>query len=1210
MKTWGDQYRLFLIYKDLLVDDTVAGSPLVSKSRTIALHLWAAHPECSPRDFGLDPERLSSLELPPVGTLGQMELFQARHGNPRCERSVPSGAAVWGWWRKPWESHHQILDRLAAAIDGGFYPQVLLYNQYVRRLFHARLFDLYFEPGLTTVVIPEPWTHACPRYYRDRPHLCGAFFVLEIDAKEMDASEIERLFIDSASFDAQEINTFCVIPPPGDVATKFRSMIDRPPTRANLRTVELTMFLLRSVPKRAETTLLFESADTPDEELTAAFSETEWTDLLGVLRKATPTAWARLRNYPEALKALGEKARIECSRLTRFDFELFAAAMASTELASILHNQQLPDGLSELGVKLREWVTEPEERAARISAAEVFKSAWQVARKRFGLAQLQDSYFDALPALEAISNAVKHELGKKFYRDHLSHNVRAALLAAELVSQYYVPSDDGIRRPVVGFFSGLFHDLALPVTAFPDTIGGIADALSKAQGIRALLPAGRPGVPTIIDKAELKKSLSYVAMLSAVRNLGTAFLEESFRPWEGVGRILEKVDTEILLEEMLCATSDEHALVSSALLFDYAVRGVGNAAINDFDTGVRTLLSRLTGPAATTAGREFACILQAMALHDRRAAAEHHGVTEPPIGIPKPLEFGNFALPALVSVADEFQEWGRTLGKLNEIGATDGRVVVERPRIKAEFELAGNSGLFTSVPFSLLEYCLGKTRTVGRFLWESGERVELHLKLLRLQAFEASYLGTGPDCRINFSGAFEQSLFAIDGSQDERRHTVTGSRGSEVFSLGPVSAGRKRDILFLRGKQEVLDRLRHRCSQGLKLQSLEVNEIKVTMRFSDATELSGRPERYHFGQLAETSTPADRLPLKERASVLEIDDVTDDYNANYFGTAVETEPQNSPYGHFLDFDWRFTSRTCRALVEFARARAQERSGEICYLGCPSLAVWHHRLYPAETNWLLLDRGHYAVDQWLGSLIPENRFRPYDVFDVPKTSFRSRFSLVLTDPPWYAPHYEIFCRRADALLAAEGILGVTYYPRSLDEGKYERFQEIIFNGAIRDLRPFGALEIDYLVPEFEKAAFIFRQFEHPSLSIYRPGFMDFYQAPAGRETTISQKPLEREANAGLLLRLEMGQGHHLLARSEADLQTALPTFVKPLRLGIKRLRQIPEDFLAWTTRNLVLRATKETTQWKLDSLGEITAIVQEIEEKGGVPLVVSDETLTE
>ena len=109
----------------------------------------------------------------------------------------------------------------------------------------------------------------------------------------------------------------------------------------------------------------------------------------------------------------------------------------------------------------------------------------------------------------------------------------------------------------------------------------------------------------------------------------------------------------LLFEELLCAGTDEHALTSAALMFDAAVN---SAKHKGFDTGVRSLLSRMNGPDADPKAIELACILQSMALHDRKAAVLYHPVNEPPTETPKALYWSGFRMPIIVNIADEFQE--------------------------------------------------------------------------------------------------------------------------------------------------------------------------------------------------------------------------------------------------------------------------------------------------------------------------------------------------------------------------------------------------------------------------------------------------------------------------------------------------------------------------------------------------------------------------
>ena len=308
--------------------------------------------------------------------------MEVEAGNARCQRALPQGACAWGWWRKPWESHHGLLERLSAATREGSRPQVLLYNQYLRRLYKASLHDFYFEPGLTTVAIPAPWRSACPPYYRDKHHLCGAFFALEIDPNECDARELDVMLIDSASLEFPFSSGVSVLSPPLDVPNIFRGMVDRPPKRAELRSVELSMFLLRSFNQRDSTAALIEAPDATDEQIALAVADTEWDDLTEVFCSATPAAWARLSGQPKALAELGIKARTANGRLTRMDFYLFSEAVACPSMRPLLLSG--PD-FSQLGAALRAWVTEQKRGRCPEESKRGLQTAWTAAAARYDL---------------------------------------------------------------------------------------------------------------------------------------------------------------------------------------------------------------------------------------------------------------------------------------------------------------------------------------------------------------------------------------------------------------------------------------------------------------------------------------------------------------------------------------------------------------------------------------------------------------------------------------------------------------------------------------------------------------------------------------------------------------------------------------------------------------------------------------------------------
>lgn len=1186
---WAEDLRLLLIYKDPLGDDRLGGSPLTSASPTLVQHLQLSKPEELPPGVSAELEA-AGLPVPPTAG-SQFALFPVVAGNARCQRPVPEGCAVWGWWRKPWETHQRLLARLQRACAGGVQPKLLLYNQYLRRMYHAVLRDVYYEPDLTTITVPASWAERCPAYYRDLWHLCGAFFVVDIDPHEQDANELASLFVDSSSFAEPGEPVPAVVPRPDAVEAVWSEMVDRSPSRVGLRTCEQTALVLRTYRQRDRTAAILTELEQgeSDSVLARAFRETSWPDLLAVLGSASATVWKALSGCPEAVESLGVKAQLNRSRLTRFDFELVAGAFNSASMQSLLCQSTDSEGLSELGRALRTWVTSDTERGARTAAAQLFMSAWSSAEARYKVAPLPQEYFASLPAMEAIANAVKYEIGRKFYRDHLNHNVRAALLASRLMGRHVVASACLEHPAIVGFFAGLLHDVALPVTDFPDLVGGIASALSKAQAptTRAVAP-----VHPILDRSELKRSLTYVALLAAMPNLPERLETAPVKPWEDQGAALAAVDTQLLVEELLCAASEEHALVSAALLFDYAVRGAASEA--SFDTGLRTLLTNISGPAATAQGRELACILQCMALHDRRPAAEHHGVLERPRDTPKPLDLERFRLAALTSIADEFQEWGRTIGAIDEIGAVDGHVELHEERVRAEFTLTPLPGVFAAIPFSLLEYAIGKLRTVGTIRAGSGrdaKPLNLDVRLSGLEAFELSYVAAGGNCEVVFGDPFDRLDFSKWPDHTEQSREVYGTATSEMVAIRCAAPGsHARDFLLIEGSDELRRIIRLKAAGATRLRSLDLSSDSVVLKLADGAEVSARVNDYRFGYIGDKSVPADKFTKKEKSSLLRLT-VTEEAEKKSVGSSPTTDIQLYPYPHFLDFDWRFTSPTSNAVVTFVREAAAHDGASVCYLGCPSLAIAHHRRFPQDENWILLDQGHYALDQWLReSALPSQSFRPYNAFDAVPPDLAGKFGIVVTDPPWYDPQYLVFSRRVRELVKPRGIVGLSYYPPSLDRGKYERFHRLVFGGPLVEFVPFGSLEIDYAIPEYERPSEQYRRYVHPALGIYRPGFLDFFVAPAAIPQ-VKSRPEAYEPHR-LTRRVALSGGHHLLCLPEESVR--FPVSVQFSRRSIKRIKHIPGTWIGWTSRNLIVKASETPPNFVAADLAALVARIEEIE----------------
>lgn len=1188
---WAKDLSLLLIYKDPLGHDPLAGSYSRAPSYSIQQHLNVRRME-APQPKRQKQKHMNESII--AAYPDQLSLFTNQAGNTRYRKEVKPGCAVWGWWRKSWETHHRVLQCLKEAVEKGQHPNVLLYNQYSRRLYSATLHDLYFEQDLTSVVIPADWFLFCPETYRSVPHLCGAFFVLRIDPNERNAGELLDLFTDSASFELD--SPLLVVAPPEGVPAACDNMVDTPPRRQNLRSCEQTLLVLRSYKQQEKThEILRRLKDHVESDVAHAIAETSWQDLAKLLARLPPSVWAELGSRSLCIEEVGRKLRTATARATRFDFELFCRLCAATGVAEILVANS-DDTFREVGAATRDWLLSATERDAREAAAKIFEATWRFAGGRYGLAAMPERYFRNLPAIEAIASAVKHEIGRKFYRDHLSHNVRAALLSAALFARDASVTENEINRPIVGFVAGLFHDIALPLSSFPETVGDLAAALREVQFEGT---AEKRPVPVIVDRRTLRKSLHYVALLASIKRLPTVSKTEAFRPWENEAAVLELTDPQILTEELLCLSSDEHALMSAALLFDYAVAGAAGGAGTHFDTNVRTVLGQVMGKTSSSNGREFAAILQAMALHDRRPAAKHHAVDEPPKDTPKVLSFEDFEIPVTVQIADELQEWGRTLGRLDEIGATDAEIEFESGWVRANFTLTSSEDIFAAVPFSPLEYLFGKLRALGRLRTGSdaaGGFFRFELGVREASAFRLTYLAPSADCRIVVDEPYDFLDFTKWPAANSARRQIGEGEGDIVLGLCVGDELHPRDILAVAAPEAIAEQIIQ--ASGVRVSRLTIEgrrlSIELTSGFVFTLNLLG----YRFGRLSETTAPAHVFASGKATAIVSAELERIEPGDSFIRRELERHLNLRPHPHFLDFDWRFEHATCDAV--FRSALNNRAGGTICYLGCPSVALWHAYHLPEDSNWMLLDRGHYALEQWLkaGSWMPADRYIKYDVFEAVPEGLLNSIDVVVTDPPWYEPEYRLFTQRAIELVKPRGIIGLTYYPESLDARKFELFRKTVFGQEVAGFRQFGSIEIAYSPPEFERVSDLHRMFQHPELGIYRSGFMDFFEAP--EEHRRRSEPVVDSTNSmGLLPRtLALPDEHHLRCLDEEEWLRRKPPFkVRFDSYGVERPRKVSEKIVGWSTRNTIAVMSASKRAVEIQNCDDLATAISEFERSG-------------
>jgi len=379
--------------------------------------------------------------------------------------------------------------------------------------------------------------------------------------------------------------------------------------------------------------------------------------------------------------------------------------------------------------------------------------------------------------------------------------------------------------------------------------------------------------------------------------------------------------------------------------------------------------------------------------------------------------------------------------------------------------------------------------------------------------------------------------------------------------------------MVVEGDEGMCSTLVDLAARGERLNSVRIDDHSFALTFEHGSEFSGEILEYYFGELnVPDCVPKDRFPEGERCALIRLQ-LEPERATDELGPAVRSSIQHrSPEPHFLDLDWRFTRRTARWISETARASAD--GGMICYLGCPTLALWHSIWWPDERNWLLLDRGHFALERWKEDYIPDDRHRAYDVFSEPEAGDQSRYAVVVADPPWYLREYRAFCRRARQFAAGDALVLLSSYPPS-PPYKPEKHEQLKATIAAEFGHPcwHGSFEIDYEIPPFEKSWSKHQDFEHTALGVYRPGYMDAYRIR--EEGRHGSDDLGTPDTRVLPNVLEIGDGQYLRWVGANGLP-CMATVER--RRELRRMRSAGyENVLAWSTRNAIVRRSDAGTQ---------------------------------
>jgi len=1143
-----------------------------------------------------DPENLDDLGR--FSSLSRHRGAAKRFSNPLPGVWVPCNgemqpdsraAFAWGWWRKGWEQHDECLgsidDYLRNVLEGG-QPRTIrciLYSPADNEMHSAEVLSVYFKPLATFVGLHPDWRNACPDYYREDQHLCGAFFLI-------DANSIETV----ADPD-QELSQYVVVPqtfaelpsekagengaevPHGSTRQFFSAISWGQPDRARLRATEKTLWVLhRGDPFAAWEQRVVQHGEGGaglGDELLEAFPARDRSDALSKLRRGGRRLWTALGEqspvFAEAVGLAGEPQEF----VSRLDMALVSQWLGRN--ANI--GADSPGQLDErpLDIHLIDWATEADyDRKARI-AKEIFSEAWRSFSSRYEVADDTEKrvaeYLENLPNFEWLLTATQHGLRGKTYRDHLNHNVRTALLTPFLAEKLGLGdhTPNGVDNVTVWFFAGLLHDIAYMLSEAERAFGDVQSAMKS-------LPVFGDGGGTLVPlNTDILQSLSMlVVTLGACPDLETKLGADAdrLRLDESTAELRNDGLPDVQRDLMFCMQARGHAILGAISVLALACglqRGDTETESTEKITGFFNRVCLDGCP-----HREILLICQAIALHDRKDAAKFAGSADDISTFPSPLSFDQQPTAFAVALADELQDWGRPIGARRMCAVLDSDIDVDADgNVSVTYQLSPEAEAFAGTDYSLIEHAVGKALSLSNLVREVPFACKVSLAVADGRPFLISAM------RAQASGVVKPSKQANDTLEQ-------ASMSNGRSPVREVTVGSADTMLAFRREDEQVYR-----DLVLLRNGLPGSGVDAVSRLRRATfERSAVRFEFTSGAVVELAQPKYAVgpPSEGLVSVLTRDGLPGKIRVLDGAPPAFTEPaepeeqratnslRSAPEAHFLDLDWRFSEETCGVVYGILQQIAGEtvgRTARICYLGCPSLAVWHAvcNQDDGDSQYALLDRGHPGIEYWSANgVIPANAVSRYDVGDELPPDCVGAFDIVVMDPPWYEEYYGWFLLRGHQLLREDGgWVALAEYP-GYDRDKAALLQRMRRDFGLGD--PVFSRRISYSIPHFER--FVPDAKRLWAGERYRPADMDFYRidAPVLDRPRPGRRPpsadLSTVAFEGITVKynprhVEDG-GHALRQETGPDLQVYRYTSLK--RPSSRQLA----DMVAWSSSNVVVR----------------------------------------
>jgi hypothetical protein len=1196
-----NKYSVLILFKDDLTIGGKEGFPIPSRSDTIQTHL------------GISVKNDDSKNNAEQNFFHFKELGKSMFRKAEA-KEIDGDYFVWGWWKKPGESHNKMFRMLKDICDKGDTITALLYNRYMRRIYTAEIHDIYYVPFASTVSIPHNWKFRCPEKYKEKPHFCGAYFLMKLiteskasasENKTRENNEIEyeelkydnetsiqfknnqipykdpqvvlkEYFVDKDTFDDIFLKNLSVISQAEGVIKESEEIVDKEIKPLKLKLTDQTIFLLRKTTKIEKIRELFNADQV--KEMNDEIKDLSKDDAIEFIKQMTRKDWEKLFTLDKTIMEIGVIFKNNNMPATSTDIRLVSGLIKDAIFGSA-------DKVSKLEESIISWLLSEDYKKQRIMASQFFSLAWdRLINKKMSE---YDEYINKLPQHEEISSSTKQIEGK-LYRDHLNHNIRAALMSSSLVAIFR--KKDHNKEMELAFYSGLLHDIAHPVASFEGTIQTIQESFKKLNITKS------SETNLIIDKDVLKYLVNTIAFIASIPNIKN---EKIPVPWDNLNGLLEIVNKELFYEEIMCSMNNEHSFLSAAVVFNAFV----HKAFKDMDDstisyeGVNKLIAL-----KTIDYNDLFQIVQCIALHDRKAACNYKGLLKTrQISM---LDMKNFFLPVITIMADEIQEWGRPISANEHSLVVNCNVICDdNENVKVKFNCNFRKEILKEKEYCFLEHFFSKIRIFSRLKNENDIVFILELQI---------YIEDGLDIFTDNvdSGTIiltqrEKDVLWPDGVN--WCNSVQRDNDKNLITLVSYTSDPKNiissSIVFEAKENILINELKEKLSYSKKINKIILSNKSCEIEIDDNIIIKGDIKNYQYTAFQEQSIirPPDNYEIlkNKNIGILFLEDISiDSLKEDKSKHIQEKNLHLFPQPHFLDLDWRFNYKTINSILEFISKNIKKedgKKGRVCYLGCPSLALYHNgKINEMGVDFTLFDKGHFALRKWLeNDYIDKNNFVEYDVQQEIKDEYSHQFDMVIMDPPWYKEFYELFLTRAVEFVKENSIIGFVEYPGYPEKNKkiteFKRIKKKLLGSSCK-FSLYCSIEVAYEEPNFEKKWQGHKNFVHSAIGTYRPAYIDFYLI--GNPDHASNKNLTLPANfynSENVQNIEYKDGYVKLKNDYETYFNDIYYWKFKIRKKLNRIKnESDEDFswVGWSTNNTLIFAKTKSDGIKINNRGEL------------------------